>query len=284
MPKFIGNTWIARAFTMSTVPRSAAIPDLSTGWRQVGRVGRVGPRAASRVEGSNLAGVKLLGRKNNDDDKNVEGDTASAVEELTGPADEDNRPRTTPPKGRPTPKRNEAAKRRGPVAPAPLTAAEARARRKEMRKTLTKEERKAEKIARRSQMAERREKMMAGEEAYLLPRDRGPVRRYVRDIVDSRRNILGLFMPAALAMIFFMLALPNVQMQQILSYAMLVLVLVMVLDGFLLGRKVNRRVDEKFPGNTESGWKLGFYASSRASQLRRMRAPRPLVERGAEVG
>jgi len=245
--------------------------------------GRFGPRTAACAEGSNLAGVKLLGRKNNDDDKNVASDAAdSAVDEQNGPAAED-RPRTTPPKGRPTPKRSEAAKRRGPVAPAPLTAAEARARRKEMRKTLTKEERKAEKITRRAEMAERRERMMAGEEAYLLPRDRGPVRRYVRDIVDSRRNILGLFMPAALAMIFFMLALPNVQAQQVLSYAMLALVAVMVLDGFYLGRKVNRMVDAKFPDNTEGGWKLGFYASSRASQLRRMRAPRPMVERGAKI-
>lgn len=124
---------------------------------------------------------------------------------------------------------------------------------------------------------------MAGEDAYLLPRDKGPVRRYVRDIVDSRRNVLGLFMPAALSMIFFMLALPAVQFQQILSYAMLALVLVMIVDGLLLGRKVNRMVDEKFPGNTESGWKLGFYASSRASQLRRMRAPRPMVNRGNKV-
>ncbi len=43
---------------------------------------------------------------------------------------------------------------------------------------------------------------MAGEEAFLLPRDQGPVRRYARDIVDSRRNLLGLFMPAALVLIF----------------------------------------------------------------------------------
>ena len=39
---------------------------------------------------------------------------------------------------------------------------------------------------------------------------------------------------------------------------------------------------QKFPDNTESGWKLGLYAASRASQLRRMRAPRPQVERGAQ--
>ena len=90
--------------------------------------------------------------------------------------------RTTAPKGRPTPKRND--KRRGPVAPAPQTTAEARKRRKEMRATMTKEERRAEKAKRRAALANRRERMMAGEEAFLLPRDQGPVRRYARDIVD----------------------------------------------------------------------------------------------------
>ena len=85
------------------------------------------------------------------------------------------------------------------MAPAPLTAAEARKRRKELGgPKLSKEERKAEKVERRADMADRREQMMAGEDAYLLPRDKGPVRRFVRDVVDSRRNLLGLFMPAAL--------------------------------------------------------------------------------------
>ena len=49
---------------------------------------------------------------------------------------------------------------------------------------------------------------MAGDEAYLLPRDQGPVRRYVRDVVDSRRNVLGLFMPSALGLLFVMFARP----------------------------------------------------------------------------
>ncbi|WP_233213430.1 DUF3043 domain-containing protein [Mycobacterium hubeiense] len=190
---------------------------------------------------------------------------------------------TTPPKGRPTPKRSEAARRRGPVPPAPMTAAEARRRRKEMRTKMSREERKADRIARRAEMTERRERMMAGEEAYLLPRDRGPIRGFVRDVVDSRRNVLGLFMPAALGLIFVMLAVPSVQVQAFLSPAMLVLVLIMVIDGFIVGRKVNRLVDEKFPDNTESGWRLGFYAASRASQIRRMRAPRPRVNRGDKV-
>jgi hypothetical protein len=222
--------------------------------------------------------VKLLGRKK---DNTPSDDSGS--EDAQDAAQTDVKESATAPKGRPTPKRSQATRRRGPVAPAPMTSAEARRRRKEMRQKLSREERKTEKVQRRAAMAERREKMMAGEDAYLLPRDKGPVRRFARDVVDSRRNVLGLFMPAALGLIFVMLAVPSVQVQRLLSPAMLVLVLIMVIDGLIVGRKVNRLVNAKFPDNTESGWKLGFYAASRASQLRRMRAPRPMVNRGEKV-
>ncbi|MGE2722891.1 DUF3043 domain-containing protein [Mycolicibacterium celeriflavum] len=227
--------------------------------------------------------MNLLGRKK---DAKPTADTSGAdVAENTAEAEAQaaRAGGTTPPKGRPTPKRTQAARKRGPVAPAPMTAAEARRRRKEMRQKMSREERREEKAARREQMNERRERMMAGEEAYLLPRDKGPVRRYVRDVVDARRNVLGLFMPSALGLIFVMLAVPSIQVQRLISPLMLVLVLIMVIDGFILGRRVNKLVDEKFPDNTEGGWKLGFYAASRASQLRRMRAPRPQVNRGDKV-
>ena len=190
--------------------------------------------------------------------------------------------RVTAPKGRPTPKRNQS-KSRAPVAPAPMTSSEARKRKKLNKQSLTKEERKAEKVSRRADMADRREKMMAGDDAYLLPRDKGPVRRFTRDIVDSRRNLLGLFMPAALAVVFIMLSLPSPQIQFYVQFVMLALVVVMLADGLLIGRRVNKLVNAKFPDNTEGGWKLGFYAASRASQLRRMRAPRPQVERGTKI-
>jgi hypothetical protein len=170
--------------------------------------------------------------------------------------------------------------RKGPVAPAPMTAAEARARRKSLAgPKLNREERKEQSSARRAQMSDRRERMMAGDERYLLARDKGSVRRYVRDVVDSRRNVLGLFMPSALGLLFIMFAFPKLQ----LSRAMLVLMAVMMLDGVILGRKVARRVDEKFPDNTESRWKLGLYAASRASQMRRMRTPRPQAKHGSSV-
>lgn len=188
----------------------------------------------------------------------------------------------TAPKGRPTPKRNAVAKRRGPVAPAPMTSAEARARRKSLAgPKLTKEERRVAKAQRRERMAERRARMMAGDESALLERDRGPVRRYVRDIVDARYNLLGLFMPVALGLMFIMMALPRIQYY--ISPAMMLLMILMAVDGVLLARKVGRLADTKYPDNVESRWKLGIYAASRASTLRRMRAPRPQVRRGERL-
>lgn len=225
--------------------------------------------------------MNLLGRKKDNPDSEGGGD--EGVDSVTGATDSDGAGGTTAPKGRPTPKRSAAARKRGPVAPAPMTTAEARKRRKELRNSKSKEERKAERVARRADMDSRRAKMMAGDEAYLLPRDKGPVKRYVRDLVDSRRNVLGLFMPSALVLVFFMMALPPVQTQGLLSIAMLALMVIMAIDGVLLSRRINKRVAAKFPDNTESGWKLGFYAASRASQLRRMRVPKPQVSRGDKV-
>jgi hypothetical protein len=227
---------------------------------------------------SNLANVKLLGRKKDIDAAGDQGgaQTPADVSESSHGS------QTTAPKGRPTPRRSAAARRKGPVAPAPMTSAEARARRKSLAgPKLSREERRANSSARRAQMADRRERMMAGDERYLLERDQGPVRRFVRDLVDARRNVLGLFMPSALTLLFVMFAVP--QLQLYISPAMTLLMALMMLDGLILGRKVARRVDEKFPENTESRWKLGLYAAGRASQMRRMRAPRPQVKHGDRV-
>jgi hypothetical protein len=220
--------------------------------------------------------VSLLGRK-----KGATDESAHEIAESDA-ADPTEVRRTTAPKGRPTPKRD-ATRRRGPVAPAPMTTAEARRRRKEVKgPKLTREERREFRNAQRKNMSDRRERMMAGDEDYLLPRDQGPVRRYVRDIVDSRRGLLGLFMPLAFALVLVSFASPP-KVGVLLSPAMLVLVVIMLIDGIFLSRRVNKLVDDKFPDHTESRWRLGLYAASRASQLRRMRSPRPQINRGDPV-
>lgn len=229
--------------------------------------------------------MKLLGRNKGDGENGAEGRNEPVViDQNSSAAEATSRAAQTGPKGRPTPKRSDARRqgRKGPVAPAPMTAAEARARRKTLAgPKLSREERRAERVESRAKMADRRERMMAGEDGYLLPRDQGPVRRFVRDVVDSRRNVLGLFMPSALFLLAVMFGLP--QLQYYMSPAMLLLMFLMSIDGIILGRKIGKLVDAKFPNNTESHWKLGIYAAGRASQIRRMRAPKPQVERGADV-
>ena len=215
--------------------------------------------------------MKLFGRGNADSsDDNTDSSAATAE----APAIE------TVGKGRPTPKRRDAeAKRRGPVAPAPMTAKEARARRKATRGT--KDERKAAAAERRANATQRRERMLAGDDAYLLPRDKGPVRAFVRDFVDARRNLVGMFMPLALVLILTMFVSPA--LQQIVTLAMLIMFLFMVVEGVYLGRKINKMVRERFPDSAEGGMKLGWYAFVRASQIRKMRAPKPRVSPGDAI-
>ena len=63
------------------------------------------------------------------------------------------------------------------------------------------------------------ERMMAGDERYLLPRDRGKVRAYVRDLVDSRRNVAGILLPIAVLSFVILL----VPFQVVQAYGPLVL-------------------------------------------------------------
>ncbi|HEY5854777.1 MAG TPA: DUF3043 domain-containing protein [Aldersonia sp.] len=218
--------------------------------------------------------MRLLRRGNTDNPDDSSSNEAASTEQNDATTAE------TAGKGRPTPTRREAeGKRRGPVAPAPMTRKEARERSKANKGT--KEERKAASAARRSDAAERRARMLAGEEKYLLPRDKGKVRGLARDMVDSRRHLVGMFMPFALVLIMTMFLTP--QIQQFVTLAMLVMMAFMGLEGYLLGRRVNRAARERYPDNTESGFKLGWYAFVRASQLRKMRAPKPRVAVGDAV-
>jgi len=183
-------------------------------------------------------------------------------------------------KGRPTPKRRDAEGRRGPVAPPPKTQREAVKRSKVAGKSLSKEER-------RALSTERRERMMRGDDAYVLPRDKGPVRAYVRDRVDVRRNLAGLLLPLAL-LSFLILLLPFPILQAYGPLVLMVAIIAAVIDSVLFGRQLARAVRTKFPkgdssGLSTKGSSLGFYAFNRACLVRRWRVPRPRVKPGDAV-
>lgn len=186
-------------------------------------------------------------------------------------------------KGRPTPKRRDAERRRGPVAPPPKTQREAYKRSKQ-----STDGRKLTKGERRTMVAERRERMMRGDDAYVMPRDKGEVRAYVRDLVDTRRNLAGLLLPIAL-LSFITLVIPSPFISQFGPMVLMVMILASVADSVVFGRRIARLVREKFPkgdktGQSTKGSALGFYAFNRACLIRKWRIPRPRVGRGDVVG
>jgi DUF3043 family protein len=175
-------------------------------------------------------------------------------------------------KGRPTPKRRDAeAKRRGPAPPPPRTQREA-SRMAKANRPSREEQREA--------AAARREGMARGDDRYLLPRDRGPVKAYIRDVVDSRPHIMGMFMPLAI-IVLLSVVLPLPAAQRYLSLFSLICLLTMIIEGIFLGLSTTRKVRAKFPKEDVNALSTGWYAFTRASQIRKFRVPKPRVGRGA---
>jgi len=131
---------------------------------------------------------------------------------------------------------------------------------------------------------ESRKGMLAGDDRYVLPRDRGPVRRLVRDVVDSRRNAGSYFFGVAIV-ILLASSLPGLdpRLKVAVSYLWLLMIFVLGADSFLLARVIRRAVAERFPDDDVPIRRHSFYGITRAATFRRMRSPRPTVKLGAEV-
>ena len=164
-------------------------------------------------------------------------------------------------KGRPTPRRNEAQGRRtGPPPPPPTTRKEAY---KRMRANSS------------SAAAGQRD------ERALPVRDQGPRRALVRNIVDSRRNVGSVFLGVAVVLLVSLVAPPAVK-----GYAtmlMLLFFVLLVVDSVLLGRRIRKIVDERFPDHPEKTGTLVFYGINRTTLPRRWRFPKAQVAPGAQI-
>jgi len=57
--------------------------------------------------------------------------------------------------------------------------------------------------------------------------------------------------------------------------------MIAVVDGIFLSRKIRKLVSEKFPNSATKG--LGMYAWLRSTQMRRLRAPHPQLKVGDKV-
>jgi cation transport ATPase len=171
-------------------------------------------------------------------------------------------------KGRPTPKRHEAQGRRpGPPPPPPTTRKEAYKRMREQRA---------------ANRGTSRAAAARGDDSYLQPRDRGPVRKLVRDVVDARRNAGSFFLLVA-ALVLIGNFVPNAQVRSYTVSIWLVFFLLIIVDSILLGRRIKKTVLERFPNQDHKMKGLVWYGISRATMVRRWRFPKPEVALGAQV-
>ena len=132
----------------------------------------------------------------------------------------------------------------------------------------------------RAERAEASAGMRAGDERYLLARDKGPERRLVRDIVDSRHTVgTWFFGGAMIVLIGSSTAMPPiVQLGATLLWALLALAV--IVDSVLIARRVKKLVGERFPKTTQRMGTLYMYGVMRGLTFRRMRVPKPQVKLG----
>jgi len=168
-------------------------------------------------------------------------------------------------KGRPTPKRKaaEAANRR-PLVP-------------QDRKAAAKDARAAQRAERDKQYAA----MQTGDERYMPAKDKGPVRRYIRQYVDARWSLGELFLPVAIVMLLLNMLLTSVSPElAFLGLVVLYLFIIgMVVDVIIMWRKLRKRLAAKF-GDAAQQRGLMMYAVTRVFQIRRARLPKPQVKHG----
>ncbi|GII98055.1 Protein of unknown function (DUF3043) [Sediminihabitans luteus] len=160
-------------------------------------------------------------------------------------------------KGRPTPRRREAeAANKRPLVPTDRRAA-AKAARAQMR-----EERHKQQLA-----------LQSGDEKHLPPRDKGPVKRYVRDYVDARWNLGEFFLIVALVSLGLMIATVNAPVISVyVTLGLYLIVFATVIDAIIMWQRLKRKIKAKF-GEVPSGTTM--YAVMRAFQIRRARLPKP---------
>jgi hypothetical protein len=168
-------------------------------------------------------------------------------------------------KGRPTPTRREAE-----------AAAKARAKTPRSRKELA--------AAQRSSRTESSQKMRAamksGDERYFPARDQGPVRRFIRDFVDSRFSFIELMVP--LLIVTMILGYSGSSELAALGNTILMGTILLVIGDMLYLRfRLRRQLVRRFPEEPLKG--TTYYAVTRALQMKFMRMPKAQVKIGQQL-
>jgi hypothetical protein len=168
-------------------------------------------------------------------------------------------------KGRPTPSRKEAE-----------AAARARAKAPRTRK----EQMMAQRATRGESSAKVRAAMKSGDERYLPPRDKGPVRRFIRDFVDSRFSFVELMVPLLIVTMILGYS-GNSYLAGVGNTILLGTLLLVVLDMVFLRFRLRRELARRFPDESTKG--TTYYGLMRAAQMKFMRLPKAQVKIGQKL-
>ncbi|NXY93980.1 DUF3043 domain-containing protein [Streptomyces sp. BR123] len=196
----------------------------------------------------------MFGSRSSKEEKAAATDKVSA--DLSKPRD------PQAPKGRPTPKRAVAQSQRKAAVVSTGDRKEDARRARERR---------------RVELAKQREALASGDERYLPARDKGPVRRFVRDFVDSRFSVAEMFLP--LAVIILVLSMVRqAQIQNVALLLWLAVIALIILDSIGLAFRLRKALNERFADQPRRG--AVAYGLMRTLQMRRLRLPKPQVKRG----
>jgi hypothetical protein len=168
-------------------------------------------------------------------------------------------------KGRPTPTRKEAE-----------AAAKARAKVPRTRKEQAAQQR----LARGQSSSKMREAMKTGDDRYLPARDRGPVKRFIRDYVDARFSFVELMIPVLLITTVMAWS-GNSQVASYGNALLLGMLLLIVFDCLRLRGKLKRELAARLPDEPTKG--TTYYAIMRSLQMKFMRLPKSQVKIGQQL-
>ena len=168
-------------------------------------------------------------------------------------------------KGRPTPSRKEAE-----------AAARARAKVPRTRKEIAK----AQRAARVESSQRVRSAMKSGDERYFLARDKGPVRSFIRDFVDSRFSFIELMIPLLILTMVLGYS-GNPSLANMGNTILLGTMLLVVVDMLLMRRRMRRELARRFPDESTKG--TTYYAVMRSLQMKFMRLPKAKVKIGQKL-
>jgi hypothetical protein len=168
-------------------------------------------------------------------------------------------------KGRPTPTRKEAE-----------ALAKARAKVPRTRKEMAA----AQKASRTESSSNMRRAMRTGDERFLPARDQGPVKRFLRDYVDSHFSFIEMMIPLMLVVLVLGYT-GNATVTTYANLAMLSVFVLIIVDLVRLRFRIRRELAVRFPTASTQG--TTYYAIARSLQMRFMRLPKAQVKIGQQL-